>query len=184
MHAVASNHTDVIQEAGWQFEFEIRESALIKLQQQLQEDVPAPPVGPEVRFFCHLYTKCIILPRQARDKHRESTRKRASGLSFVRQFRLQTRHNLPLSDETWVVCQHRLGSNKFRKHCGLNILLLLLLLLPAGRAAVPDAARRGVKTDWRPPAHRMGACSPTHTGEFERDSHIGWSPHSERSFER
>eukprot|EP01046_Picozoa_sp_COSAG06_P032863 COSAG06_NODE_3314_length_5520_cov_6.952038_2_plen_165_part_00 len=115
MHAVASNHTDVIQEAGWQFEFEIRESALIKLQQQLQEDVPAPPVGPEVRFFCHLYTKCIILPRQARDKHRESTRKRASGLSFVRQFRLQTRHNLPLSDETWVVCQHRLGSNKIPK---------------------------------------------------------------------
>jgi hypothetical protein len=49
MHAVASNHTDVIQEAGWQFEFEIRESALIKLQLQLQEDVPAPPVGPEVR---------------------------------------------------------------------------------------------------------------------------------------
>jgi hypothetical protein len=79
---------DVIQEAGWQFEFEIRESALIKLQQQLQEDVPAPPVGPEVR---------------------------ASGLSFLRQFCLQIRHNLLLSDETWVVCQHRLGSNKIPK---------------------------------------------------------------------
>jgi hypothetical protein len=27
-------------------------------------------------FLRHLYIKCIILPRQARDKHRESTQKR------------------------------------------------------------------------------------------------------------
>eukprot|EP01046_Picozoa_sp_COSAG06_P020681 COSAG06_NODE_1523_length_9173_cov_31.694682_3_plen_96_part_00 len=28
-------------------------------------------------FLSHLYIKCIILPRQARDKHRESTQKSA-----------------------------------------------------------------------------------------------------------
>jgi hypothetical protein len=27
-------------------------------------------------FLSHLYIKCIILPRQARDKHRESTQKK------------------------------------------------------------------------------------------------------------
>jgi hypothetical protein len=27
-------------------------------------------------FFSHLYIKCIILPRQARDKHRKSTQKK------------------------------------------------------------------------------------------------------------
>jgi hypothetical protein len=26
-------------------------------------------------FFRHLYIKCIILPRQARDKHRENSKK-------------------------------------------------------------------------------------------------------------
>ena len=34
-------------------------------------------------FLSHLYIKCIILPRQARDKHRESTQKRAV---FCREF--------------------------------------------------------------------------------------------------
>ena len=35
-------------------------------------------VGPEARkrhFLSHLYIKCIILPRQARDKHRENSKK-------------------------------------------------------------------------------------------------------------
>ena len=37
----------------------------------------------EKRHFlrCHLYIKCIILPRQARDKHRESTQKRVIRVS-------------------------------------------------------------------------------------------------------
>eukprot|EP01046_Picozoa_sp_COSAG06_P049883 COSAG06_NODE_7773_length_2379_cov_1.265235_4_plen_107_part_00 len=30
-------------------------------------------------FFCHLYIKCIILPRQARDKHREKHSKIGAG---------------------------------------------------------------------------------------------------------
>ena len=34
---------------------------------------------------CHLYVKCIILPRQARDKHRESTQKE-SGVSLGHQY--------------------------------------------------------------------------------------------------
>jgi hypothetical protein len=29
--------------------------------------------GKKTSFLRHLYIKCIILPRQARDKHREST---------------------------------------------------------------------------------------------------------------
>ena len=37
--------------------------------------------GKKTGFFCHLYIKCIILPRQARDKHRESTQKRARFLA-------------------------------------------------------------------------------------------------------
>jgi hypothetical protein len=37
--------------------------------------------GKKTGFFGHLYIKCIILPRQARDKHRESTQKRARFLA-------------------------------------------------------------------------------------------------------
>ena len=32
--------------------------------------------GRQRHFLRHLYIKCIILPRQARDKHRESTQKK------------------------------------------------------------------------------------------------------------
>ena len=38
-------------------------------------------LGRERHFLRHLYVKCIILPRQARDKHRESTRKREQRLT-------------------------------------------------------------------------------------------------------
>jgi hypothetical protein len=38
------------------------------------------PTGAKRHFLCHSYIKCIILPRQARDKHRESTQKK-SGVS-------------------------------------------------------------------------------------------------------
>jgi len=34
-------------------------------------------------FVSHLYIKCIILPRQARDKHRESTQKRTTCTVFL-----------------------------------------------------------------------------------------------------
>jgi hypothetical protein len=34
--------------------------------------------GKDTPLLCHLYIKCIILPRQARDKHRESTQKRVA----------------------------------------------------------------------------------------------------------
>jgi hypothetical protein len=34
-------------------------------------------------FLSHLYIKCIILPRQARDKHRESTQKRTTCTVFL-----------------------------------------------------------------------------------------------------
>jgi hypothetical protein len=36
------------------------------------------PTGAKRHFLCHSYIKCIILPRQARDKHRESTQKRVA----------------------------------------------------------------------------------------------------------
>ena len=36
-------------------------------------------------FLRHLYIKCIILPRQARDKHRETSKK--DGVSHLRSFR-------------------------------------------------------------------------------------------------
>eukprot|EP01046_Picozoa_sp_COSAG06_P019110 COSAG06_NODE_1351_length_9765_cov_3.151976_3_plen_164_part_00 len=38
------------------------------------------PTGAKRHFLCHSYIKCIVLPRQARDKHRESTQKK-SGVS-------------------------------------------------------------------------------------------------------
>ena len=37
---------------------------------------PGSDTGEKSGFLRHLYIKCIILPRQARDKHRESTQKR------------------------------------------------------------------------------------------------------------
>jgi hypothetical protein len=40
---------------------------------------------------CHLYIKCIILPRQARDKHRESTQKSA----VFSQYTLWDGHKVP-----------------------------------------------------------------------------------------
>jgi serine/threonine protein phosphatase PrpC len=44
--------------------------------------IPLPEFREQVRkrlsFLRHLYIKCIILPRQARDKHRESTQKRVA----------------------------------------------------------------------------------------------------------
>jgi hypothetical protein len=43
---------------------------------------------------CRLYLKCIILPRQARDKHRESTQKQ-SGVSIgAREYRVWGRIGL------------------------------------------------------------------------------------------
>eukprot|EP01043_Picozoa_sp_COSAG02_P002582 COSAG02_NODE_60_length_43475_cov_59.494582_10_plen_3160_part_00 len=52
--SVASLHdAEIVPEDGWQFEFEIRESALLKLQQQLQEEMPAAPPGCQmVRNAC------------------------------------------------------------------------------------------------------------------------------------
>eukprot|EP01046_Picozoa_sp_COSAG06_P064104 COSAG06_NODE_15171_length_1092_cov_1.651561_1_plen_84_part_00 len=35
-------------------------------------------VGGNASLWRHFYIKCIILPRQARDKHRESTQKRVA----------------------------------------------------------------------------------------------------------
>eukprot|EP01046_Picozoa_sp_COSAG06_P029486 COSAG06_NODE_2735_length_6368_cov_19.977987_7_plen_121_part_00 len=41
--------------------------------------------GKETPLFApFVHNKCIILPRQARDKHRESTQKRVAWLRFVR----------------------------------------------------------------------------------------------------
>jgi hypothetical protein len=36
----------------------------------------SPNAGEKTALFSHLYIKTIILPRQARDKHRETTQKR------------------------------------------------------------------------------------------------------------
>ena len=43
-----------------------------------------PRTSVKKRHFlrCHLCIKCMILPRQARDKHRESTQKRVDGVSL------------------------------------------------------------------------------------------------------
>jgi hypothetical protein len=45
---------------------------LMTMKNLIQEADPGPKTG----FLSHLYIKCIILPRQARDKHRESTQKK------------------------------------------------------------------------------------------------------------
>ena len=39
---------------------------------------PAPLSGKETPFWRHFYIKCIISPRQARDKHRENSNKRVA----------------------------------------------------------------------------------------------------------
>ena len=46
---------------------------------QHNEKIPTGKETPLLR--CHLDTKCIILPRQARDKHRESTQKKSAAFS-------------------------------------------------------------------------------------------------------
>ena len=57
---------------------------------------------------CHLYTKCIILPRQARDKHRESTQKRVT--RFLRHARVIWRGQGPTCH--WQRCPRYLNPAK------------------------------------------------------------------------
>ena len=45
-------------------------------------------------FFRHLYLKCIILPRQARDKHRENSKQSGVSLERVAKRNLQPREYL------------------------------------------------------------------------------------------
>jgi hypothetical protein len=45
-------------------------------------------------FFRHLYLKCIILPRQARDKHRENSKQSGVSLERVAKRDLQPREYL------------------------------------------------------------------------------------------
>ena len=47
---------------------------------------PTVPVSKNAVVLSHLYTETIILPRQARDKHRESAQKRAPGFSHQAGF--------------------------------------------------------------------------------------------------
>jgi hypothetical protein len=42
--------------------------------------------GDKTALLRHLYIKCIILPRQARDKHRENSKKEAVLSQFTRFF--------------------------------------------------------------------------------------------------
>jgi hypothetical protein len=43
-------------------------------------------VGKETPFLRHLYIKCIILPRQARDKHREKHSKNGGAFPYIGGF--------------------------------------------------------------------------------------------------
>jgi len=55
--------------------------------------------GCEKRHFLrHLYLQCIILPRQARDKHRESTHSKKSGCVFRRYIPLFNASSRALKD--------------------------------------------------------------------------------------
>ena len=74
-------------------------------------------VGKRHFLRCHLYIKCIILPRQARDKHRENSKKewrflRAQGLmawiekqdgTYTVQYRMPARKRMFLSS-SFVLC--------------------------------------------------------------------------------
>ena len=52
-------------------------------------------------FLRHLYIKCIVLPRQARDKHRESTQKRMA-FSYRRPARRRSRWLMQQLARTWA----------------------------------------------------------------------------------
>jgi hypothetical protein len=52
-----------------------------------------PRDGEKTSFLRHLHIKCIILPRQARDKHRESTQKRMRWDQQRNAQMMQTRRN-------------------------------------------------------------------------------------------
>ena len=45
------------------------------IQARTQDPQPKPPCEKTAAFLSHLYIKCIFLPRQARDKHRENSKK-------------------------------------------------------------------------------------------------------------
>jgi hypothetical protein len=68
----------------------------------------------------HLYIKCIILPRQARDKHRESTQKEWRFLTFCSFCAVF----LTMKTSAIVFCyQDRLGTNALRKAHQMDELL-------------------------------------------------------------
>ena len=59
----------------------LRNSSISSTNYYVWSNAPNVFLGKETPFLRHVYIKCIILPRQARDKHRESTQKK-SGVSL------------------------------------------------------------------------------------------------------
>ena len=62
--------------------------------------------GEKMVFLSHLYIKMIILPRQARDKYRESTQKQSGVFSFRPDGPLWHRHPRILGTETCSCSSH------------------------------------------------------------------------------